>query len=900
MLRKARNLWRNLVNRSRVERELDEEVRCAFELLVDEKRRAGMTETDARRAATTAFGRIESVKMLVRDAKAGASWDVFQQDLRYGARLLARNPLFALTATLSLAICIGANTAVFSIANRLLFGHAAGVPDAGRLVDIAPARSDASFAEPAVAYSLYRDIPSRLTTFDGVYAHQLDLSAMSLRASTGADRIFGAFVSSNYFSVLRIAPAAGRLISPQDGEGAGAAPIVVLSHGFWMRRFNGDRAVVGRALHINGQPLTIVGVTPGDFHGLGVLMPDVWLPANTTSLLAQQSADHFGMGGRLRDGVSRAEAAAEIDAIGRGLYAAASTGTPVGARENRATSLRLARASPVPPIVRVAVSGVFALLLGVVGLVLVIACANIAGVLLARATARHREIAVRIATGARPSRIVRQLLTETMLLFVLGGAAGLAVARVATSLILLALPALPVPVDTSLPLDRRVVAFTMLTTLIAALVSGVAPARHASTPDVITALKADSQGPPDRLRLRSLFVVAQVALSIVLVVCAGLLLRALQRSASTDLGFNAEGVEVTTLDLSLGGYNAATGPLFVQQLLDRLRATPGVSASSAAMTLPLRGRTRMCCGVLVPGVAAPDGQSLFQPAWNVVAPGYFSTLGIRLVAGRDFTTADRDGTEPVAIISETAAQQFWPGQEAVGRYVMWQKAPRLLSRQQNAAAQMSQARLTIIAVAADVQTGGTRPAPLVYVPFHQQYDPNVAVIARSNNGARLTTEIRDAVASINPYLPVIAASRLTDATGPVHLQLRLSAAVAAAVGAVALLLAAIGVFGVTAYTVTRRTREIGIRLALGARRPDIVRMVLRQGMAMMATGSIAGLLLAAIASRLLKGLLFGVPPLDPVSFGAAVLLFGATGLAACYVPVRRATRVQAVEALRCE
>jgi predicted permease len=532
--------------------------------------------------------------------------------------------------------------------------------------------------------------------------------------------------------------------------------------------------------------------------------------------------------------------------------------------------------------------------------VLFIACTNVAGVLLARATTRRREIAVRLATGAGRSRIVRQLLTETVLLFIIGGAAGLAVARLMTSLLVLALPVLPVPVDTSLPLDGRVIAFTAAATLIAALLSGLVPALHASKADVISALKADVQGPSDRLRLRSAFVVAQVAFSIVLVIGAGLLVRALHRSTSVELGFDSEGIELASLDLSLGGYAAATGPRFVQDLLERLRATPGVHDASAATMLPLGGQIRMCCGVSVPGVTPPDGQPFFQPAWNVVEPKYFSTLGIRLLAGRDFTVADRAGSEPVAIVSEAAAREFWPGQDAVGRHVTWQKAPMLFSRQQSAASQMTQVRLAVIGVAADLHTGPSAPRPLLYVPFQQQYQSHLSIVARSTSGQRLTSEIRDAVASINPNLPIVAASRLVDQTGPVILQIRLSAAVAAAVGAVGLLLAAIGIFGVTAYAVTRRTREIGIRLAMGAQRSDVVRMVLRHGMSLVVIGSVIGVVLAAAASRLLVRLLFGVPPLDPVSFGGALVLFAAVGLTACYVPVRRATRINAVEALRYE
>jgi putative ABC transport system permease protein len=362
-------------------------------------------------------------------------------------------------------------------------------------------------------------------------------------------------------------------------------------------------------------------------------------------------------------------------------------------------------------------------------------------------------------------------------------------------------------------------------------------------------------------------------------------------------------VEVATLDLSIAGYTAASGPLFVRDVIERLRRMPGVTSASAATVLPHGGRISMCCGVEVPGATPPPGETAFQPAWSTVEPSYFATLGIPLRAGRDFTADDRAGSPGVTIVSEAAARQFWPGQDPVGRHVVWQRRPSLVARPADggfAGPQTTPVRLTVIGVAADVSDSGRTPPPVLYVPYQQHFAPQLALVARRSGGGRLTREVRDAVAAANSNLPVVAAFRLADQSSPVLTQVRIAAAVSAGVGLVALFLAAIGIYGTTAYAVTRRTREIAIRLAMGAQRRDVVAMVLRQGLTLVLVGTGIGLSLAAGASRLLDRLLFGVPPLDPLTFAGAAVLFAAIGLAACYLPVRRATRINAVEALRYE
>jgi predicted permease len=709
-----------------------------------------------------------------------------------GARLLWRNPLFTLTASLSLAICLGANTTVFTLANRLLFRDHVGVADPGRLVDLAPT-DGRKLIQPALPSRAYLEIRDRLTLLD-VYGYSLDPQPVSMRAVDAAERIFATFVTHSYFTVLGVTPAAGRLFGTGDSEGSGASPVVVLSHMFWKRRFNLDPTVVGRTLQINGHPMTVVGVASERFNGTSVVIADVWVPSSMTSALNASGNLSLALGGRLRPGVSFAQAATEVDAIGRTLESQPLPPLPMpGTHEMRGFGLRLSTTSAIPPLLRGIAAAFLSLLMGVVSIVLVIACANIASVLLARATARRREIAVRLALGAGRARLIRQLLTETLMLFVVGGAAGLLLARVLTSLLIRLVPALPVPVDLALPLDARVATFTAALSLIAALLSGLIPARQASKADVVTTLKADSQGPSDRLRLRNAFVIAQVAFSILLVVAAGLLVRAMYQTTVVDLGFEPKGVEVASLNLSLGRYTAETGPRFVTEVVERVRAVPGVSHASAASLVPGGGLTRMCCGITVPGATPPDGQQFFEPGWNVVTPGYFTTLRIPLLSGRDFSEADRRGSEPVTIVSESAAREYWPGQDAVGKHVLWQTGSRLISMNPAERKPPPPVRLSVIGVARDLKSGGGRAQSLLYLPHQQHYQSDVSIVARAAGGQRLVADISSAVASIDSNLPIVSSRPLDQFTGPVQLQLRVSAGVSAAVGAVGMLLAAIGI-----------------------------------------------------------------------------------------------------------
>jgi predicted permease len=817
------------------------------------------------------------------------------RDIRHAARLLRRTPIVTVTATLSLAVGIGANSTVFTIANALLFRPPPGVAAPSRLVDIGRTRDGAGFGPSS--YPDYLDIRQRATTLEHVYAYSRFPQAMSLGgAGNGVqtDSIFGSFVTVNYFAALGAIPAAGRLFDAGDSDRPDASPVAVISHAFWTRRFNRDPAIVGRTLTLNGRPFTVIGVASAGFHGTGIRALDAWAPIGMSSAVASQGTGTLTdrsrrwllVGGRLKPDVSSAQAAAEMSVIGKTLEREYQ-------EQNRQTGLRASALSPVPgnggPLVAFLV-----LFMAIVSIVLIVACANVAGVLLARATARRHEMALRLAIGAGRSRLIRQLLTETMLLFILGGISGLALARAMTWVLISRLPTMPFPASLSLTLDGRVIAVTTGLSLIAALLSGLAPAIEASKANVLPGLRNDMPR-AGRLRLRHAFVICQVAFSVVLIIAAGLFVRALHRAGSIDPGFDPHGVELMSIELAPAGYTGATGSVFARDLLDRVRRLPGVQTATLASSLP-GGFEVWREALRVPDRSSSTAQDLVFVDWNVVAPGYFATLRTPVVVGRDFTADDRDGTPSVAIVSESAARRFWPGRSAIGKSLLqptWgPQGPAAPWR-----------TLVVVGVARDIQStsaidgmGGDR----VYVPFQQRYASNLTIAARTTGGQRLADELRTLLASMNPDVPVVTVQTLDDSVAFGLAPQRAAASVAGSLGFVGLLLTGIGIYGVMAYAVTRRTREIGIRMALGAQRGDVVRMVLREGLSLIAIGSTIGVALAAAVSRVLAGFLFGIAPADPITFGWTTVLFAAIGLTACYLPVLRATRIHPNQALRYE
>jgi predicted permease len=631
------------------------------------------------------------------------------------------------------------------------------------------------------------------------------------------------------------------------------------------------------------------------FLGATLLATDVWVPLTTistrTSYLAERSLGWALLRGRLKAGVSMSQAAAELDAIGRALQ-------QEHPDHNRGRGLRLAAASFIPGNLALPLAGVMTLILGFVSLVLVIACTNLANLLLVRAVTRRREIAVRVSIGAGRARIVRQLLTETLMLFGLAGAVGLLLANALRSLVVSLLPVLPVPLQVSLALDGRAIAFATGLSFVAALLCGVAPAFQASRVDVISTLKDEGAAISSRSRLRNLFVVSQVSLTIVLVAGAGVFASALRKATAIDYGFDPSGVELASLDLSLGGYVPATGQPFLRELASRIRAIPGVLDAAIAASPPVGGPARF--GLFThPGMPSSRGGSLPVDS-NIVQPRYFSTLRIPLVAGRDFTEADGSGAPSVIIVSEEAARRFWPAEDPIGKTLLHHRS--VFRRGEDPAP----TTVVVIGVVRDVKSRvGQSPRAHVYLPLQQQFVPHVTVLARAAAGQRVAGqrvagELRHVVSSMNPNLPVLSAQTLEDAAALTRLPQRIAALVSGSLGLVGLLLATMGIYGVTASAVGHRTREIGIRFALGASRSAVIAMLLRIGMTLLAAGAVIGVALTTAAGLVLRHVFADFPSLDALALVGAAALFMLIGATACYVPVRRASNADPAVVLRYE
>jgi predicted permease len=825
------------------------------------------------------------------------------KDIRYALRWMRRSPGFSAVAILSLGLGVGVNTAMFSLVDSLLF-RPLPVSSPGTLADVFTKSGDGDeFA--TTSYQDFLDLKQQNTVFSDMLGYSPMMAPLSL-----GDRsriALGQIVTSNHFTMLGVQPQLGRLLVPSDDDPA-QPRVVVLAHRMWQREFGGDASIVGKSLTLRGQSYAIVGVAPAAFTGVvPLLTPELWLPVQHaeevepagindvvpspagTTRLERRGMRWLFVKGRLKDGVTAEQANANVALIGRQLEAAhPQTNKDRGMAAVPTEDVRLL----VPQAGGVLTIGA-AGLMTIVGLVLLIACANVAGMLLARASARRREISVRLAIGASRGRLIQQLLVEGALLGTLGAVAAVALAwALVQTLQGMQLP-LPVEVPLDLRIDARVLSFSVVVAALTGVLAGLLPALKASSPSLVNDLRGEAPAGKigrRRFALRDALVVSQVALTAVLLVVAGLLLRSLGASQRADVGFDPRGLAAIALDPDMVRYSQERSDEFWRQAITRVRALPGVqSVGLVGSTLPFtfnfsQQEMRVDSRTYTEG---QRGEILENVA---VSPSYLSTLGVKLLDGRDIADSDIPGSPDVVVINRTMAERYWPKQSAVGHTLDVVNPTR--SR-----------RYRIVGVISDHKQHGVleRPAPLVYFADAQRIAKYKFIIARgTGNAETLLASMRRELLAIEPSLVFMVSSTMEQNLGNSLLPARVGAMLAAAFGGLGTLLAAIGLYGVIAFSVARRTREIGVRMALGANRGAVMSMVMRQGFTIVAIGMFAGGVLAAAAATGLRGLLYGITPYDPIAWGLALTAMLVAAALANLVPARRAMRIDPMTALRTE
>ena len=810
------------------------------------------------------------------------------QDLRFGVRMLFKHKAVTAVAVLSLSLGIGANTAIFSLVDRLLV-RPLPVDQPERLLTFNKGAATDLFDR--FTYPDYADYRDQNEVFDGLVCYAETALNLSERGQT--ERVHGLQVSGNYFSTLRVAPALGRGFLLEEERSPDAHPVTVLSYGLWRRRFGADPAVVGSRVTLNGQGYTVVGVAPAEFTGtIRGAAPDLYTP-----IKPENSRNKYWLllMGRLKPGVSREQAQAAMNVLGPQI--ARLYPRPDGSPRVERPFL-LEDGSQGHTHLLLKLSFPLKLLMGIVALVLLIACANVANLLLVRARARRKEIAIRMAIGAGRGRLVRQLLTESLLLAALGGGVGLWLAGPVGKLLASFTPPIgrgySTPLSLEGGLDARVLVFTFCLSLLSGVVFGLAPALGASRTGLVAALK-DGSGDGAGLRRfnpRELLVVAQVALSFLVLIGAGLCVRSLQRLQAIDAGFDPANTLALSLDLSLSGYDEARGQLFYQQLVERVTGLPGVESASLAHTAPL-GDDLLTRSTAIEGYEPQPGEKM-SFFYNVVGPRYFETLRTPLVKGRDFTPQDRAGAPQVVIINETLARRYFPDGDALGKRLIfgaYRGSPVPLQH------------LEIVGVVKDSKYSELteQARRMMFLPLAQSYRPEMRLHVRTaQDPTTMVAAIRREAQKLDANLPFYNIRTLEEQKDRSLYTARLAATLLSVFGALALLLASIGLYGVMAYVVGQRRREIGVRLALGAQQRDVFRLVIKEGMSLVALGVALGLAGAIVGTRLLTTFLYGVQPTDAATFIVIALLLAGVALLANYLPAWLAARTDPIQALRAE
>ncbi|HEV8132145.1 MAG TPA: ABC transporter permease [Acidobacteriota bacterium] len=813
------------------------------------------------------------------------------QDLRFGLRMLLKNPGFTAAAMLSLGLGIGVNTTIFTFVNALLL-RPPSVEAPGDLLEVWNWNRKAGSSIEAylpLSYPDYLYYRNQNRSLAGLLAYDGDSSSVNWNMGGEAAMIRGQLVSGNFFSVLGVKAALGRTFLPEEDRTPGTHPVVILSHRFWSERLASDPNVVGKALTLNGHSFTVVGVTPADFSGMVAgLVPDFWAPMMTAQQithrpdqLTTRNSYWLLVVGRRKPGVTASQAGADLTLVARQLE-------KTYPDTDKVIDVAVFSAASVPGPFRGYVAAFTGLFMAVVGLVLLIACANAANVLLAKALSRSREMAVRAAMGARRARLVRQMLTESVLLGLFSGGIGVMLALwTAPALLKLKPPTVPIRLD--VPMDWRVLGFTFLVSLLAGMIFGLAPALQSSKHDLVTALKDEVYGSYRKSRLRSLLVVAQVALCLVLLIAAGLCLKSFLRAQSIDPGFEIRNRLAVTFDLRTLAYSEQQGRQFYERLLERVRALPSVESAALADYLPL-GTASRGTSVSIEGHTPPPGQEGIPINTFDVGPDYFRAMGTPVLRGREFGRKDDASAPRVVIINEAIASRFWRGRDPVGLRL-------------KAGAPGGWQNYEIIGV---VKTGKYRtlsenPRPFAYFSLLQRYHSKQTLIAHTADDPRsVMAAVQREVRSLDPNLAIVEMVTLQQHMAFALFTAQVTGTLLSALGLLATVLAMLGLYGVIAYSVSQRTREIGVRMALGAGQRDVMKLVVGQGAMLALIGVGIGLAAAFALTRFLSSLLYGVRATDPLTFTVVSVLFLAVAIFASYLPARRAANVDPMVALRYE
>ena len=875
---------RRLFRKRALDNQLDSELRFHVEQQTADNVAVGMSPTEARRRALAQFGGVEYVKEECREARGTHFVETLLQDLRYASRMLHKSPGFTVVAVLTLALGIGANTAVFSIVDAVLL-RAFRYPHPEQLVLVFDAPAKQPDALSAISYRDFRECREQNRVFSemaGNAFHDLTL--------TGAGEpsiVNTAAVTPEIFSLLNAKPLAGRTLLPDDGK-MGAAPVAIVSENLWRSRFGSNPKLIGQSISLDMRAFTVVGILPASFHYPdGAPRQDVWIAAAQDPLfgplLLRPGVRALGGIGRLKPGISVAQAQADMDTLGARLakeFPAQDSGFTI-------------RIQPYRQAVVGNVKSALLILLGAVGLVLLIACANIANLLLSRATSRAGEIAVRIALGAGRARVIRQLLTESALLGLLGGVAGVLLAAWSVWIIRPLLPAEVTQIN-SIHIGGSVLVFALALSLAAALAFGLAPALLATPSNLQTNIKEGSAHAGQRggQRLRNCLAVAEISLAVVLLVAGGLLIRSFAVVTKVNPGFDPK--NVIEAEISLPQFQYSTPQqwtTFSNELLARLHAQPGLQDSALAAPLPMdrQGEATFAFSI-VGNPPLPPGKSNTAD-YATVSPDYFRVMRIPLLRGRFFSEQDSPSNPKVALISETLARRYFPNQEPIGKQMKFGFPPN------------SDVSREIVGIVGDVrdESLGRKPGPMMYVPFAQAPLYGGEVVVRTSLGtSSVAAGIRQATHAIDKDLPVTDIESMPEALGESVSQERFRTYLLGSFSAIALLLVAIGIFGVISYSASQRTHEIGIRMALGAQRRDVLLLILGQGAKLALFGLGLGVVVAFLLTRLMRSLLYGVSAADPVTFSAVTIVLLGVALLACYIPARRAMRIDPMAALRYE